>query len=78
MKTFTSLMYINDFDTIRFTVELTQGHTLQKYCANPKGFYRQKKHIIFVGDQLTGGTTRIKVAQKDIVKITIKSSYEQK
>lgn len=78
MKTFNSLMYIRNFDNIRFNVQLIAGHPLQKYCGNPKGFYKQGRNIIFVGDQLTGSTARIKVAMTDIIEITIQSSYEQK
>lgn len=76
MKTFNSLMYIKNFDNIRFEVQLTDGHTLQKYCTNPKGFYLQKKYIIFVGDRITGSTTRIKVHLKEVVEIKILHSYE--
>lgn len=50
MKTFNSLMYITNFDNIRFNVQLIKGHPLQKYCCNPKGFYKQGRNIIFVGD----------------------------
>lgn len=71
-----SSMFIRKFDEILFDIILVEGHHLQKYCATPKGFYQQKKHIIFVGDRLTGGTVRIRVAIKDILSIKIAYGYE--
>lgn len=76
MKYVEESMFIRKIGEFEFDVLLTPGHALQKYCSTPKGFYQQKKHIIFVGDRVTGSTTRIKIPLKDIVEIKISYSYE--
>ena len=65
-------MVITDFNTtIQFEVKLIDNHPHQKYCGTPKGFYQQGKFFVFVGDRLTGSSTRIKVPAKEVVEIKI-------